>query len=133
MKNTHALVIASDLFSLGGEGLHPPLGHAELVEGDLQLSLQLVVVGLDLGELERLLLDGLLQVDVGLVGGVQRHLQFGDLDLEFLLDASDLGLEPGLGLDDAGVELLDFDRRGFTGMEILRMKIRGNMVSEVKV
>jgi len=54
-------------------------------------------------------LDGLLQFDVALVGNVQRHLEFGDLDVQLLLDASNLGLEPGLSLHDANVELLDLD------------------------
>lgn len=56
-----------------------------------------------------MLLDGLLQFDVALVGDVQRHLQLGDLDVKLLLDAGDLGLEPGLSLHDAHVELLDLD------------------------
>ena len=61
------------------------------------------------GELEGLLLDGLLELQVVLVGDVQGHLELGDGHLELLLDAGDLGLEPGLGLHDAGIELFDLD------------------------
>lgn len=86
-----------------------PLADAELVNGDVELALALVVVGLELGKGKRLLLDGLLEVDVGLVGDVQGHFQLGDVDLELLLDAGNFGLELGLGLDHAGVELFDFN------------------------
>lgn len=58
---------------------------------------------------ERLLLDRLLQIDVVLVGHVERQLQLGDLDLQLLLHALHLGLQLGLGLDYAGVQLLDLD------------------------
>lgn len=59
--------------------------------------------------LQRLFLDGLLQVNVGLVSDIKRQFQFGDLDLKLLLDAGDLGLQFGLGFDHAGTQLLDFD------------------------
>lgn len=59
--------------------------------------------------LQRLLLDGLLQVNVGLVGDIQGHFQFGDVDLHLLLDPDDFGLQPCLGLDDASAELLDLN------------------------
>lgn len=106
---THRFVISANFLTLGGEGLDLPLGHAELVKGDLELALDLVVMSLELNESQGLLLEGLLQIDVGLVGDVERHLQLGDLDLELLLDALHLGLQPGLGLDHARVELLDFN------------------------
>jgi hypothetical protein len=109
---TYRFVVAPDLLDFSGEGLDLPLRDAELVQGDLELPLDLVVVGGEFGELQGLLLDGLLQVDVGLVGRIQGHLQLGDLDLELLLDAGDLGLETGLGLDDAGVKLFDLDAGG---------------------
>lgn len=54
-------------------------------------------------------LDGLLQIDVVLVGNVQRQLQFGDLDLQLLLHALHLGLQLRLRFDHAGVQLLDLD------------------------
>lgn len=85
------------------------LGNAVLIEGSLQLALHILVVGLQFGQLQRLLLDHLLQIDVGLVGHIQRHLQLGDLDLQLLLDASHLGLQAGLRLNDAGIELLDLN------------------------
>lgn len=70
-------------------------------------------MGLDFGKLERLFLDGLLQVDVDFVGTVQRHFQFSDLDLQFLLDASNLSLEAGLSFNNASIELFDFDASSF--------------------
>lgn len=117
ISNTYRFVVAPDFFGFGGKSLDSPLGDAELVQGDLQLALDFVVVGLEFGELEGLLLDGLLEVDVDLVGAVQGHLQFGDLDLQLLLDAGHLGLQSGLGLDDARIELLDFDAGGLAGKE----------------
>lgn len=47
-----------------------------------------------------------LDVDVGLVDGVDLHLKLGDGDLHLLLDLGDLGLEPSLSLHYAGVELV---------------------------
>lgn len=47
----HLLVVATDLLNLTGKGLYPTLSDAVLVEGHLQLPLDLIVVGLDLGEL----------------------------------------------------------------------------------
>lgn len=56
-----------------------------------------------------MLLDSLLQIDVVLVGDVQRQFELGDLDLELLLHALDLGLQFRLGLDHTGAQLLDFN------------------------
>ena len=50
---TDLLVVATDLLDLAGEGLYPALGDAVLVERHLELPLNLIVVGLDLGELEK--------------------------------------------------------------------------------
>jgi len=61
------------------------------------------------GELKGLLLDGLLQFNVVPVGDVEGHLEFGDLDLELLLDALDFRLKLGFSLNHAGVQLLDLD------------------------
>lgn len=119
--STYRFVVAPDFLNLGGERLYPPLRHAELVQGDLELALDFVVVGLEFGELQRLLLDGLLQVEVGLVGGVQGHLELGDLDLELLLDAGDFGLEPGFGFHDARVELFNLEAGRLAGREGLRL------------
>lgn len=60
-------------------------------------------------ECEGLLLDGLLQLYVVLVGYVQRQLQLCDVDLQLLLDASHLGLQLGLGLHNTSVQLLYLD------------------------
>lgn len=76
-----------------------------------------VVVGLEFGKSQGLLLDGLLQVKIGLVGSIQRHLQLGDLDLELLLDAGDLGLEPGLSFHDASIELFNFKAGCLAGIK----------------
>ena len=62
--------------------------------------------------LQRQLLDLLLELDVVLVGDVERHLQLSDGDLHLLLDAEDLGLEAGLGVGQATVQLLDLQRQG---------------------
>ena len=61
--------------------------------------------------LQRQLLDLLLELDVVLVGDVERHLQLGDGDLHLLLDAEDLGLQAGLGVGQAAVQLLDLQRQ----------------------
>lgn len=61
------------------------------------------------GQSERLLLDGLLQINVVLVGDVQRQLELGDLDLQLLLYTLHLGLQLRLGLHYASVQLLDLD------------------------
>lgn len=61
------------------------------------------------GQLQRLFLDRLLELDVGLVGDVQGHFQFGDVQLELLLDAGHLGLEFGLSLNQTTSELLNLD------------------------
>lgn len=79
---------------------------------------------LDLSELQGLLLDGLLQVEVGLVGSVQRHLQLGDLDLELLLDAGDLGFEPSLRFHDTGIELFNFKAGCLAEINIFRFSPR---------
>lgn len=73
-------------------------------------------MSLNFSELERLFLDRLLQVDVGLVGAVQRHLQLGDLDLQLLLDASNLGLKTGLSFNDTSIKLLNFNAGGFAAI-----------------
>ena len=120
----------AEIIQLGLEGLQTTLSNAVLVHGDVQLTLALFVQRLQFlssknvlimfmcwrqsnratyGQLERLLLDGLLHFDVALVGNVQRHFQFGDGDLQLLADALHFGLEPGLSLDETGVELVDFD------------------------
>lgn len=49
--NTDLLVIATDLLDLAGERLYSALGNAVLVKRHLQLPLDFVVMGLDLGEL----------------------------------------------------------------------------------
>lgn len=59
--------------------------------------------------LQRLLLDDLLEIDVGLVGDIKRKLKLGDLDLQLLLDAGDLRLQLGLSLNHTSVQLLDLD------------------------
>lgn len=59
--------------------------------------------------LQRLLLDGLLQVNVGLISDIKGHFQFSDVDLHLLLDPDDFSLQPCLGLDDASAELLDLN------------------------
>lgn len=111
-SSTHRFIVAPDLLNLSSKSLDFPLRCTELIQGNLELPLNLVVVGTDFGKLKGLLLDGLLQVDVELVGGVQGHLKLGDLDLELLLDAGDLGLEPSLGLDHTSVKLFNFDAGG---------------------
>lgn len=47
----YLLVIATNLLDLAGEGLYPTLSDAILVESNLELPLDFIVVGLDLGEL----------------------------------------------------------------------------------
>lgn len=59
--------------------------------------------------LQRLFLDGLLQINIGLVGDIQGQFKFSDLDLELLLDACDFGLQLGLSLYYARIQLLDLD------------------------
>lgn len=61
------------------------------------------------GQCERLLLDRFLQIDVILIGNVQRQLQLGDVNLQLLLHTLNLGLQLRLRLDDTGVQLLDLD------------------------
>lgn len=95
--------------------MYSPLRDAQLIQGNRQLTLDFVVVGLQFGQGQRLFLDRLLEIDVGLVGGIQGHFQFGDLDLQLLLDAGDLALQSGLGLDDASVQLFDLDAGLFAG------------------
>lgn len=80
-QSTYRFIVAPDFLCFGGKGLYSPLRHAKLVQGDLQLALNFVVMGLDFSELEGLLLDCLLEVDVDLVGAVQGHLKFSDLNL----------------------------------------------------
>lgn len=104
-----AVQVGADLLQLSVESGQTALGNAVLVQSGLQLALDILVVGLQFGQLERLLLDHLLEIDVGLVGHIQGHLQLGDLDLQLLLDAGHLGLQPGLRLNDAGIELLDLN------------------------
>lgn len=59
--------------------------------------------------LQGLLLDDLLKIDVGLIGDIKRKLELGDLDLQLLLNAGDFGLQLGLSLHNASVQLLDLD------------------------
>ena len=54
-------------------------------------------------------LDDLLHLYVPLVGNFQGHFQLGDGYLQLFADALHLGVEPGLCLDETGVELVDFD------------------------
>lgn len=104
-----AIQMGAHLLQLTIEAGQTTLGNAILIESGLQLALDIFVVGLQFSQLQRLLLDHLLQVDVGLVGHIQRHLQLGDLDLQLLLDACHLGLQPGLSLNDASIQLLDLN------------------------
>lgn len=126
---TYTFIIAPDLFSFSSKSLNSSLGYAKLVESDLELTLDFIVVSLDFGKLKRLFLNGLLQVNVHLVGAVQGHFQFGDLDLQLLLDAGNLGLETSLGFDDACIELFDFNAGGFAGIEITTIKILNKPLS----
>lgn len=103
------LVVDADLFQFAGERLKTALSNAKLVKGLLQLALDFVIVGLQFSQLQRLLLDDLLQVNVRLVGNVQGHFQLGDVNLELLLDTQHFGLEAGFGLNDASVKLFNFD------------------------
>lgn len=103
------VVVDTDLLQLSGERLNAALGNAVLVNGGLQLTLDFFVVGLDFGQLSGLSLDGLLQFNVGVVGNIQGHLQLSDLDLQLLLDALDFALQLGLSLNDASIQLFDFD------------------------
>lgn len=80
-----------------------------MIDGDLELALDFVVVGLEFGQGDGLLLDGLLQVDVGLVGNIQGHFQFSDMDLQLLLDADNFSPQLSLGFNYAGTQLLDFN------------------------
>lgn len=112
-RRSYGFIVAPNFLSLCSEGLDAALRNAELIQSDLQLALNFVVVRRKFGNLERLFLAELLQVDVLLVGSVERHLQLGDLNLQLLLDAGDLGLQLGLGLDDTGIQLFDFDARSF--------------------
>lgn len=54
-------------------------------------------------------LDGLLQVNIVLVADIQRHFQLGDLHLQLLLDAGNLGLKFGLSFNKTRAHLFDFD------------------------
>lgn len=83
------------------------------------MALNFIIVGLKFGELEGLLLDGLLEIDVDLVGAVQGHLKFSYLDLQLLFDTCDFGLESGLSFDDASIELFNFNACGFAVKEIV--------------
>ncbi|KNC33082.1 hypothetical protein FF38_04698 [Lucilia cuprina] len=85
------------------------LSNTVLIQGGLQLTLNVFVVGLQFGQLQGLFLDNLLQINVGLVGNIQGHFQFGDLDLQLLLNALDFGLQAGFGFNNASVQLFDFD------------------------
>lgn len=75
-------------------------------------------MSLDFSELQRLSLDGFLQVNVSFVGTVQGHFQFGDLDLQLLLDACNFGLKASFSLDDAGTELFNFNAGSFAANKI---------------
>lgn len=59
--------------------------------------------------MKSLLLDRLLKFNVGLVGGIERQFEFGDLGLVLLLEAGDLGLQLGFGLGKSDVELFDLN------------------------
>lgn len=61
------------------------------------------------GNMERLFLDSLLQFNVAFIANIKAHLQFGDLNLKFLLDASYLGLESSFGLDNSSTQLFNFN------------------------
>lgn len=61
------------------------------------------------GKLKTLFLDGLLQFDVIFIGNIQRQFEFGDLNLQLLLDASDFSFQFSFSFDDSGAKLLDFD------------------------
>lgn len=50
-----------------------------------------------------------MQIDVVLVGNVERKFQFGDLNLELLLYTLYLGLQLRFRFDDAGIQLLDLN------------------------
>ncbi|KAJ8952452.1 hypothetical protein NQ314_007525 [Rhamnusium bicolor] len=110
-------IVAPDFFSFSGKSLYSSTRNAKLVQGDLQLALDFIVMGLDFSELEGLFLDGLLEVNVDFIGTIQRHFEFGDLDLQLLLNASDFGLEPGFGFNNARIELLNFNAGGLTAIE----------------
>lgn len=115
---TYRFIVAPNLFSFSCKSLNSSLSYAKLVKSDLELALDFVVVSLEFSKLEGLLLNGLLKVNIQLVGAIQRHFQFGDLDLELLLDASNFGLEAGFGFNNAGIELFDFNAGGFAESNI---------------
>lgn len=120
---TYRFVVAPDFLALGSERLNLPLRDAELIDGDLELTLYLIVVSLELGQSHGLLLDGLLQIDVGLVGNVQGHFQLSDLDLQLLLDASDFGPQLGLGFNNTSVQLFNFNAGLFAVTQIDKYSI----------
>lgn len=116
---SYGFVVSANFFALSRKRLDLSQRHAQLIKGNLELALHFIVVSLKLDKVQRLLLDGLLQVDVSLVGDVQGHFQFGDLNLELLLDTLHLSLQPGLRLDHARVELLDFNAVLLAGNELI--------------
>lgn len=75
------------------------------------------------GQSESLLLDGLLQVDVVLVGDVQGQFELGDLDLHLLLYTLNLGLQPHFGFHHASIQLLDFDA-GLFAINFIQCKFK---------
>lgn len=111
--NTYRFIIAPDFFGFSSEGLDFPLRDTEGIQSDLQLSLDFIVMSSEFGQLERLLLNGLLQVNVHLVGRIERHFQFGNLNLELLLNSGDLGLKASFSFDNAGIELFYFNACSF--------------------
>ncbi|KAH9407368.1 hypothetical protein TYRP_012923 [Tyrophagus putrescentiae] len=91
LRPLRLLQVDAHLLQLGGERLAAALGDAQLVDGLLQLTMHLIVV------------------NVGLVGGIQRQLQLGNLRLVLLLQSSHLGLQLRLRLGQAHVQLLNLD------------------------
>ena len=86
-------------------------------------------IGIFLSNLQRLLLNGLLQVNVGLVSDIKRQLQFSDLDLELLLDASYFGLQLSLSFYDASVQLLDLD----AGLLTVDKTVKNYFITNIRI
>ena len=82
-------------------------GHFVLLHTGSKLPVDVLVGRGQLHDLLVLHLAGVLQLGIGLVGGIQRHLQLSDGDGHLLLDDLNLVLQPRLGLGKLPAENVD--------------------------
>merc|ERR1712025_746457 len=104
------VVVDGDSLQLGLNLSKPLDGDVILLDRSSKLLLSIIIGRSQLHDFLGLSLGGHLELTVGLVGGIEGHLELGDGDGHLLLDGLNLNLQLGLGVSKSAgknIDLLD--------------------------